>query len=137
MGASASASEVADLRHRRRDLRRELARVRWWRRLLGARRDITLAALTQPQAVADDGFEAAWHALAADAPTSRELTAAVWSDVSDPAPGDLDVLDALDERLANYESLLGDTLDSVTTQMVGAMGRAHGSHRDAREREHA
>lgn len=137
MGASATASEVADLRHRRRELRRELARVRWWRRLLGARRDLTLAALTQPQAVASDGFEAAWHALAADAPTSRELTAAVWSDVSDPASGDLDALDGLDERLARYESLLNDTLDSVTAQMVDAMGRAHRSEADARESEHA
>lgn len=38
-------------------------------------------------------------------------------------PGDLDQLDALDARLDRYEALLSDTLDTVTQQMVSAMGR--------------
>ena len=125
MNATAPANEVADLRHRRRDLRRELARVRWWRRLVAARRDLTLASLTMPDAVAQDATEIAWQALAADAPTSLELAGAVWPDVHDVTVTDLDALDALDARLDRYEGRLSATLDSVTAQMVEAMGRLH------------
>ena len=125
MNATAAANEVADLRHRRRDLRRELARVRWWRRLVAARRDLTLASLTMPDAVAQDATEIAWHALAADAPTSLELAGAVWPDVHDVTVTDLDALDALDARLDRYEGRLSATLDSVTAHMVEAMGRVH------------
>ena len=123
MNATAAANEVADLRHRRRDLRRELARVRWWRRLVAARRDLTLASLTMPDAVAQDATEIAWQALAADAPTSLELAGAVWPDVHDVTVNDLDALDALDARLDRYEGRLSATLDSVTAHMVEAMGR--------------
>ena len=125
MNATAPANEVADLRHRRRDLRRELARVRWWRRLVAARRDLTLASLTMPDAVAQDATEIAWQALAADAPTALELAGAVWPDVHDVTASDLDALDALDTRLDRYEARLSATLDTVTAHMVEAMGRLH------------
>ena len=125
MNATAAADEVADLRHQRRDLRRELARVRWWRRLIGARRDLTLASLTVPDTVAQDHSEAAWLALAADAPTALELTGAVWPDVHDVKLADLDALDALDARLNRYERRLSATLDNVTAHMVEAMGKVH------------
>ena len=124
MNATAAADEVADLRHQRRDLRRELARVRWWRRLIAARRDLTLASLTFPDAVGTD--ESAWHALAADAPTALELAGAVWPDVHEVSMADLDALDALHARLDRYERRLSDTLDSVTAHMVEAMGRVNG-----------
>lgn len=125
MNATAAADEVADLRHQRRDLRRELARVKWWRRLISARRDLTLASLTVPDTVAQDHSEAAWLALAADAPTALELTGAVWPDVHDVSLADLDALDALDARLNRYERRLSATLDTVTAHMVEAMGRVH------------
>jgi hypothetical protein len=125
VNATAAADEVADLRHQRRDLRRELARVKWWRRLLAARRDLTLASLTVPDTVAQDATEAAWLALASDAPTALELTGAVWPDVHEVTAADLDALDALDARLDRYEGRLSATLDSVTAQMVDAMGKVH------------
>jgi len=123
VNATAAAGEVADLRHQRRDLRRELARVRWWRRLISARRDLTLASLALPDPVGND--ESAFHALASDAPTAVELTGAVWPDINDVSVADLDVLDALDSRLDRYERRLSATLDSVTAQMVQALGRVH------------
>jgi len=125
VNATAAADEVADLRHQRRDLRRELARVKWWRRLLAARRDLTLASLTAPDTVAQDATEAAWLALASDAPTALELTGAVWPDVHEVSVADLDALDALDARLDRYEGRLSATLDNVTAQMVDAMGKVH------------
>ena len=125
MNATAAADEVADLRHQRRDLRRELGRVRWWRRLIAARRDLTLASLAVPDTMAQDHTEAAWHALAADAPTALELTGAVWPDVQDVSVADLDALDALDNRLDRYERRLSATLDTVTAHMVQAMGKVH------------
>ena len=125
MNATAAADEVADLRHQRRDLRRELARVRWWRRLIAARRDLTLASLTAPDPVGTD--ETAWHALATDAPTTLELTSAVWPDVHEVSLADLDALDALNARLDHYEARLSATLDTVTAHMVEAMGRVNGA----------
>ena len=125
MNATAAAEEVAELRHQRRELRRELARVRWWRRLLAARRDLTLASLAAPDTIARDEGEAAWHALAADAPTALELNTAVWPDVHDVTAADLDALDALDSRLDRLERRLSATLDTVTADMVQAMGRVH------------
>ena len=125
MNATAAADEVADLRRQRRDLRRELARARYWRRLIGARRDLSLASLTIPEGIAADLGEAAWHALAADAPTTLELTGAVWPDVHEVTVADLDALDALEARLDRYERRLSATLDSVTAQMVNALGRVH------------
>jgi hypothetical protein len=125
VNVATAAGEVAELRHQRRELRRELARVRWWRRLIAARHDLTLASLTVPDTIAADDGETAWHALAADAPTALELGGAVWPDVHDVTVADLDVLDALDARLDRYERRLSATLDSVTAQMVDAMGRVH------------
>lgn len=125
MNATAAAGEVADLRHQRRELRRELARVRYWHRLIGARRDLSLASLTIPDTIGRDSSEAAWQALAADAPTALELGGAVWPDVHEVTVADLDALDALESRLDRYERRLSATLDSVTAQMVEAMGRVH------------
>jgi len=121
VNAMAAAEEVTTLRHQRRDMRRELARVRWWRRLVAARRDLTLASLTYPDSIGKD--DSAFLALAADAPTAIELSGAVWPDVHDVAITDLDALDALDGRLDRYERRLSATLDTVTAQMVEAMGR--------------
>ncbi len=137
MTTSTAASMIAELRFRRRDLRREIARVRWWRRLVQARRDLTLAALARPEAVASTGLDAAYDALAADAPNSTELAAAVWPDSATFATGDLASLDGIDARLDTYERLLSETLDSVTALMIDALGRAHHGHAEARESEHA
>ena len=125
MNVTAAADEVADLRHQRRDLRRELARVRWWRRLVAARRDLTLASLAIPDGIAPEDSAIAWDALAADAPTSRELTGALWPDVHDVSVADIDALDALGARLERYERRLSATHDSVTAHMVDAMGKVH------------
>jgi len=121
--ARATAETVADLRHHRRELRRELARVRWWRRLVASRRDLTIAQLTG--AVDPDvNAEAAWDALAADAPTSRELAAVIWPG-SERATADLiERLDEIDSRLGSYERRLSANLEDVTADMIDAMGAA-------------
>ena len=114
---------IADLRHRRRELRRELARVRWWRRLLRARRELTLARLAEATA-GDTDLDTAWEALAADAPTSRELSTVIWADESKPTANRLEALDAIDHRLDSYERRLSANLDSVMSRMVDAMSAA-------------
>lgn len=127
MSATATASLVAELTHRRREMRRELARVRWWRRLAQARRELAVAQLTCPDPLAATGMDVTFEALAADAPTSSELTAAIWPDGNRASANNLDELSALDARLESYEARVNETLDTVTAQMVKAMGDAHGA----------
>ncbi len=119
----AAAETVADLRHHRRDLRRELARVRWWRRLIASRRDLSIAQMagaTNP----DANMEAAWEALAAGAPTSSELADVIWPG-GDSATVDLvQRLEEIDRRLDSYERRLSANLEGVTAGMIDAMGAA-------------
>ena len=115
---------IADLRHSRRELKREIARVRWWRRLLRARRELTVAQL----AAATDGepdLDTVWEALAADAPTGRELSTVIWAGETHPTAHRLEALDELDRRLDSYERRLSANLVSVMDRMVIAMGDAH------------
>ena len=49
----------------------------------------------------------------------------MWPDIQDVSITDLDILDALDTRLDRYERRLSATLDTVTANMVQAMGRVH------------
>ncbi|WP_156162175.1 hypothetical protein [Demequina iriomotensis] len=125
MATATTASVIADLRQRRRDTRRELARVRWWRRLVRARRDLAVAFVAEPIGAGNAGLELSWEALAAGAPTTSELSGAVWPEGSALSFGTLEELDDLDARLAAYESRVASTLDNVTGQMVRAMARAH------------
>ncbi|WP_062314031.1 hypothetical protein [Demequina rhizosphaerae] len=125
MTTAIAADAIAELRQRRRDMRRELARVRWWRRLVHARRDLALALLAQPEPHSSAGLDLSWEALAAGAPTSTELAAAVWPDAEDFSAGTLAELDTLDARLGEYESRVAATLDNVTAQMVRALAHAH------------
>jgi hypothetical protein len=117
-------SLIADLRHSRRELRREIARVRWWRRLVRARRELTVARL----AAATEGetdLDAAWEALAADAPTSREISTVIWAEEVHPTAHRLEALDSIDRRLDSYERRLSANLESVVARMVDAMGATH------------
>lgn len=124
MATAAASDAIAELRERRRDMRRELARVRWWRRLVHARRDLALAFLAQPDGASSPGLDLSWEALAAGAPTSAELASAVWPDGSSYGVSSLDQLDALDGRLEVYEGRVAGALDTVTAQMVRALARA-------------
>jgi hypothetical protein len=123
MATAQATTLIADLRHRRRELRRELARVRWWRRLVRARRELVVGRLTAATA-GDTDLENAWEALAADAPSSRELSAVLWPDESRPTVSRLEALDTIDARLDSYERRLSANLESVTARMVDAMGAA-------------
>lgn len=116
-------AEVADLRQHRRELRRELARIRWWRRLIQARRDLTLAQMagaTEP----DANLEAAWEALAADAPTALELHDVLWPSDGAPTASGIERLDQVDARLDSYERRISANLEGVTAEMIDAMGAA-------------
>lgn len=124
--ATASAADmIADLRHRRRELRRELAQVRWWRRLVAARRDLVVAYLARPAEPAATGLDLSWEALAAGAPTPAELSMMLWPEAGGYGPDALARLDSLDERLAAFEARVASTLDTVTAQMVRAMAAVH------------
>jgi hypothetical protein len=118
-------------------MRRELARVRWWRQLVRARRELSVASLASPTHLGDVGLDAAWEALAADAPTPRELQSAVWPERGEVAAGSIEALDALDARLESYEARVSENLDTVTAQMVEAMGTAHRAQQSLRERDSA
>lgn len=115
---------LAHLRHRRREMRRELARIRWWQRLLQAKRDLILARAAFPGETGAIDLDAAWEALAADAPTSSELSAAIWTDANDAIPGSIERIDALAVRLASYEARVSENLETVTADVVTAMGQA-------------
>ncbi|WP_152650528.1 hypothetical protein [Demequina aurantiaca] len=105
-------------------MRRELARVRWWRRLAQARKELVVAQLSCPDPLAAGGMDVTLEALAADAPTSKELAETIWPRGSGATACDLDELSDLDKRLESYEARVSETLDTVTTQMVKAMGDA-------------
>lgn len=112
---------VAELRHRRREMRRELARIRWWLRLLQARRDLDVAQLAPPGETGALDLDAAWEALAADAPTSTELADALWGGAAHVLPSSIERIDALMARLGAYEARVSGNLETVTTAMVEAM----------------
>jgi hypothetical protein len=118
-------ARLAQLRHQRRELRRELARIRWWLRLLQARRDLLIARVAFPGETGAIDLDAAWEALAADAPTSSELAAAIWTEAPDGIPGSIDRIDALVARLLSYEARVSENAETVTADVVKAMGEAH------------
>ena len=113
---------VAQLRHRRREIRKELARIRWWLRLLAARKDLDIARLSPPGETGAVDLDSAWEALAADAPTSGELAACLWADTAEPVASSIERIDVLIARLASYEARVSENLETVTTAMVQAMG---------------
>lgn len=115
-------SRVDELRHRRKEMRRELARIRWWLRLLMARRDLDVARLAPPGETGAVDLAAAWEALAADAPTSRELAECLWGGSDPVLPSSIDRIDTLIARLSSYEARVSENLETVTAAMVEAMG---------------
>ena len=125
VSATATDSSVAELTSRRREMRRELARVRWWRRLAEARKELVIAQLACPDPLALSGTDSTFDALAADAPTSKELAATIWPAGTTATPGNLEGLASLDQRLSSYEARVSETLERVTAQMVQAMGDVH------------
>ncbi|WP_084039162.1 hypothetical protein [Demequina sp. NBRC 110053] len=123
MPSSDVSAQVTELRHRRREIRRELARVRWWRRLVQARKDLAVAHLADVAELERLGMDDAWEALAADAPTTAELSAAVWPAAETSTPTSVESLANLDARLKSYEDRVSDNLEMVTRQMVSALGQ--------------
>lgn len=128
---------VDELRHRRREMRKELARIRWWLRLLTARRDLDVAQMAPPGETGAVDLAAAWEALAADAPTSRELAECLWGDTTPPTPGSIQRIDALIVRLSSYEARVSENLESVTVAMVEAMGSDYRAQMRAGRMSHA
>lgn len=125
MSHTATDPLVADLTRMRREMRRELARVRWWRRLAQARRELAVAQLTRPDPLGATGMDVTLEALAADAPTSQELASAIWPHDATASASSMEELASLDSRLESYELRVSETLNTVTNQMVKAMGNTH------------
>lgn len=113
---------VAELRHRRREMHKERARIRWWLRLLAARRDLDMARLSPPGETGAVDLDWAWEALAADAPTSTELAECLWKGEAQGLPSSIERIDALVARLSAYEARVNENLETVTAAMVEAMG---------------
>lgn len=125
MAPAENNAHIAQLRQRRRDMRRELARVRWWRRLVRARTDLSVARLAAAHELESLALDEAWEALAADAPTPAELSDALWPDAESASPRAVEALTRLDARLQSYEERVSENLETVTAQMVTALGNAH------------
>lgn len=106
-------------------MRRELARIRWWLRLLQAKKDLLIAQAAFPGETGAIDLDAAWEALAADAPTSSELASAIWTDADEGIAGSIERIDALVARLTQYEARVSENLETVTGDVVKAMGEAH------------
>lgn len=123
---------LAHLTHRRREMRRELARIRWWLRLIGARRDLEMARVAPPGEIGAIDADAAWEALAADAPTSSQLSRELWAGDEGDFPGSIERIDSLAARLEAYEARVSENLETVTAEMVKAMGDAHRSGQGSR-----
>jgi len=123
--ATSQEARLAQLRHQRREMRRELARIRWWLRLLYAKRDLLIGRIAFPGETGAIDLDAAWEALAADAPTSRELAEAIWTEEAIGIPSSIDRIDALVVRLLSYEARVSENVETVTSDVVNAMGEAH------------
>jgi hypothetical protein len=123
--ALSSQAALAQLSHQRREMRREVARIRWWLRLLQARRDLLVGQVAPPGETGAIDLDSAWEALAADAPTSAELSAAIWTEDAHRIPGNIERIDALVVRLESYEARVSENLETVTGNVVKAMGEAH------------
>lgn len=130
-------SRVDELRHRRREMRKELGRIRWWLRLLMARRDLDVARLSQPGETGAVDLADAWEALAADAPTSQELAECLWGGSEPVLPSSIDRIDTLIARLSSYESRVSENLETVTAAMVEAMGADYRASARANRLTHA
>lgn len=125
MASVGTDSHLPHLRERRREMRRELARVRWWRRLVQARKDLSVAQLGQFHLMDSLGADDAWEALVANTPTPEELSKALWPEQQAPTAGGVETLESLDARLQSYEERVSDNLEAVTAQMVRALGDVH------------
>lgn len=95
-----------------------------------------MAALVQPEGIGGIDLDSTWEALAADAPTVRELSAAVWPLGPASTTETITQLDTLDSRLEHYEARVADNLEAVTAHMVAAMSAVEGSAK-TRERDFA
>jgi len=109
---------LADIRETRRVLRHEMAQVGHWRRLVRARRDLTVARAVRPDRL---GTAAAFHldadALAPVVPHEHLVRIVRGTGNSFPVT-DLPQLRAADESLARYESRVRQALMVATDLLV-------------------
>lgn len=107
-----------DLRLERRALRAERARVGWWRRVVRARMDLTVAAAARPADLGADVVFSLPLDVGLEVPRPAELQVAL----EGTEPGrDVAVLPALrdlDARLARYEEGVEQALRRVTDRLV-------------------
>ncbi|NMR18711.1 hypothetical protein [Cellulomonas fimi] len=109
---------LSDLRHSRRALRAERARVARWRRLLRARMDLAVAAALMPDPLGYDTGGVLPVDAGAGLPSAVELVSAV-RDGAPPAELDrLESLRELDRRLATYESTVVRALHGTTDEFI-------------------
>jgi hypothetical protein len=109
---------LSDLRHSRRALRAERARVARWRRLLRARMDLAVASAAMPDPLGQDPIDMLPVGADDGLPSAIELVSAV-RDGAPPAELDrLESLRALDRRLATYETTVSRALSGTTDEFI-------------------
>lgn len=106
--------DIAQLRHARELLLHEREQIGYWRRLIRARIDITMAGILAPDPL---GFGSASGRRDPDVPTFRELTDLI----SQEAGLRIDALDRyreVDEQLIRYAQRIERELEAVMSAMV-------------------
>ncbi|QGQ18270.1 hypothetical protein GC089_02055 [Cellulomonas sp. JZ18] len=107
-----------DLRLERRALRAERARVGWWRRVVRARMDLTVATAARPADLGADVVFSLPLDVGLEVPRPGELQTALEGTDAGRDVGALPALRDLDARLARYEEGVEQALRRVTDRLV-------------------
>ena len=116
--ADRSVRTVADLRHARRALRVESARLGRWRRLMQARLDLALAASMAPEPLGEQALGLLPLHVSEELPLYSELLEAVQVARPREEVRRIETLRDMDVRLAKYQASVGATLDATTAEFI-------------------
>jgi len=116
--ADRSVRTVADLRHSRRALRVESARLGRWRRLMQARLDLALAASMAPEPLGEQALGLLPLHVSEELPLYSELLEAVQVARPREEVRRIETLRDMDVRLAKYQASVGATLDATTAEFI-------------------
>ncbi len=123
MSMTAGLELTVELRHRRRELRAEYARVVYWRRLVRARLDLAVATVTSPAPLGEPAALGLIPGTHPDIPRTAELRRAVRGPLPIAEVQQLPVLRDLDDRLARYQCWVDDALREATDQFIEHLTR--------------
>ncbi len=123
MSMTAGLELTVELRHRRRALRAEYARVVHWRRLVRARLDLAVAAVATPAPLGESTALGLVPKTHPEIPRTAELRRAVRGPLAVAEVQELPVLRDLDDRLARYQRWVDDALREATDLFIEHLSR--------------